>query len=554
MMSLTVRVATPSRPNSLFKWETLLIGAILVIAALAHGVNMFHFPSYSEDEGTYMSQAWAVVHEGKLAPYIYVYDHAPAGWLQIALWTLASGGFHTFGMIINSGRVFMLLIQVCSTFVLYLIARNISQNTMIAAVVSFLFALSPYGLYYHRLVLLDNICTMWMLLSIFPLVTRRIPLKHVWFSAIALSLSILSKEVAVFVVPAMAYLVYYQVDHHHRWFAVIGWLTILFTLVSLYPLMALLKHELFPTSTLLVGNPPHVNFIGMVLYNASRGKDGGLFDIHSAFWQMTAMWVQDDPTLVIGGSLSAILATFAIRRYRLPGIMGIMTLSLWLFLGRGGLISSFYLIPALPLLTLNVGLLLWLVTKNGHTLVGVMGIITLSLCLFLGRDGEILGKYVHVRQRMINRCAQVLLIAFFLVGMLIGYTSPSLGFQEDHLALWNSSPTTGEEQAVMWIQHHIPANSYLLIDNFMWADLHDTGNTLKIYRFAYDYWKVENAPILQVDTLHNDWRKVDYVITTLSMQGDAYTNHLLAENVINHSTLVAKFDTGWSIEIRRVNK
>ena len=142
MMSLTVKVATPSHVHHLFKWEMLLIGAILSIAALAHGINMFHYPNYFEDEGTYMSQAWAVIHEGKLAPYVYVYDHAPAGWLQIVLWTLVSGGFHTFGMSINSGRVFMLLIQVCSTLVLYLIARTISRDTMIAAVVSFLFPLS----------------------------------------------------------------------------------------------------------------------------------------------------------------------------------------------------------------------------------------------------------------------------------------------------------------------------------------------------------------------------------------------------------------------------
>ena len=155
---------------------------------------------------------------------------------------------------------------------------------------------------------------------------------------------------------------------------------------------------------------------------------------------------------------------------------------------------------------------------------------------------------------MINRCAQVLLITFFLMGILIDYTSPNLGFREDRLALWNSSPTTGEEQAVMWIQHHIPTNSYILIDNLMWTELHDTGNASKSYRFAYDYWKVEKAPILQVDALHNNWRKVDYVVITIFMQDDAYNNHLLAEDAINHSTLVATFDTGWPIEIRKVNK
>jgi hypothetical protein len=45
----------------------LLILAILLVAALVHGFNMFHFPYYEDDEGTYMSQAWTVVHEGQLA-------------------------------------------------------------------------------------------------------------------------------------------------------------------------------------------------------------------------------------------------------------------------------------------------------------------------------------------------------------------------------------------------------------------------------------------------------------------------------------------------------
>src|SRR5437899_7066958 len=65
-------------------WEWLLIATILLFAALLHGINMFHFPYYEDDEGTYMSQAWAIVKEGQLTPYTYWYDHAPVGWIQIA--------------------------------------------------------------------------------------------------------------------------------------------------------------------------------------------------------------------------------------------------------------------------------------------------------------------------------------------------------------------------------------------------------------------------------------------------------------------------------------
>ncbi len=46
---------------------TMFIG-VIVVAALAHAVNMSNFPYYENDEGIYMSQAWAVVHQGQLAP------------------------------------------------------------------------------------------------------------------------------------------------------------------------------------------------------------------------------------------------------------------------------------------------------------------------------------------------------------------------------------------------------------------------------------------------------------------------------------------------------
>ena len=149
----------------LLRWETLLVVAILCIAGVAHGINMFHFPYFEDDEGTYLSQAWAVVYQGHLPYYTYWYDHAPVGWLQIALWMVLTGGFQTFGSPIYSGRVLMLIMQVVSTFLLYRIAKNTSRSWLVAAVVALLFALSPYGIHYHRRVLLDNITTLSMLLT-----------------------------------------------------------------------------------------------------------------------------------------------------------------------------------------------------------------------------------------------------------------------------------------------------------------------------------------------------------------------------------------------------
>jgi 4-amino-4-deoxy-L-arabinose transferase-like glycosyltransferase len=269
---------------------------------------MFGIPYYENDEGTYMSQAWAVLQEHALAPYTYIYDHAPLGWIQIAAWVVIVHGFGTFGNAINTGRVLMLLFQLGSTWMVYRIARNVSGSVITASLAALLFALSPFAIYYHRRVLLDNIATFWMLLSILLLVGRRLTLTRVWLSALALGVAILSKEVAIFVIPALAVLVGVRSHRSNRWFAVTGWLTLSGACVSLYILMAILKGELFPVHTLLGGSRPHVSLITTLLWQASRSKDGGIMDIHSRFWQTAHVWVNDEPLLVIGGTFCALIS------------------------------------------------------------------------------------------------------------------------------------------------------------------------------------------------------------------------------------------------------
>src|ERR1051326_8811032 len=92
---LTTKLLTPRKSNNAIqRWEVLLIALLLLIVVIVQGINMFYFPYYEQDEGTYMSQAWAVVHMGRLAYYTYFYDHSPLGWIQIAGWTIGTAGFH----------------------------------------------------------------------------------------------------------------------------------------------------------------------------------------------------------------------------------------------------------------------------------------------------------------------------------------------------------------------------------------------------------------------------------------------------------------------------
>ena len=120
-----------------------------------------------DDEGIYAAQAWAVLRLGRLAPYTYFYDHAPAGWILIAAWMGLTGGPHAFGS-----------------------ADRQRPGADAAAAPgdgppalppgpqaglrrprrpcwrSCLFSLSPLAIFYQRLLLLDNIMLFWVLLSL----------------------------------------------------------------------------------------------------------------------------------------------------------------------------------------------------------------------------------------------------------------------------------------------------------------------------------------------------------------------------------------------------
>ncbi len=532
---LTVKLTARSLRQWLVQhWERLLIAAILLVAALAHGINMFSYPTYLGDEGIYMSQAWAVVKEGQLAPYTYDYGHAPVGWILIAAWTLLTGGFHTFGTVINSGRVLMLIMQVGSTFLLYRIARSHSQSVTVATIACLLFVLSPYGIYLHRRVLLDNIATFWMLLSIMLLISGNLPLKRVWLSAVALGISILSKEVTIFLVPVLTYLVFFRTDKSHRWFAAIGWIAIVGSIVSMYVLMAAVKGELFPRGTLLGGTNPHVSLLDSVMFQTGRARDGGILDPSSQFWHTTSVWAQAEPLLVIGGSLFALISLLVIKRHRFVGLMGIATFSIWVFFVRGSIVLDFYLAPALPLMALNIALVLGIAADKART--------------FLKRYGS--------TGLMVFRSGQMITTGLCLASIMISYSSPTLGLRNDPLLLWKrSSAVVAQREAIDWIRNNVPLCSRIIIDPYMWTDLHDIPNKQDGYKFAHSYWQVALDPSIRDGLFHDDWRNIDYVVDTPGFLFDTHTNHLqLVEEALTHSTPIASFDTiGWPIEIRQVN-
>ena len=522
-------------------WEQLWVLVILVIAGLAHGINMFRFPFYETDEGTYMGQAWAVT-RGELAHYTYWYDHAPWGWFQIAGWAQLTGGFYTFGSSIDSGRVLMLLFHLGSTFLLYRIARATTGSVAIASVTTLLFALSAYGIYYHRRVLLDNIATFWMLAAILPLVSGRLTLSRVWLSAAALAIAVLSKEVAVFLVPAMAYLVFYRSHPTQRWFGTVGWVALFGGIVSTYPLMALLKRELFPSGSFLGADYEHVSLIDALRTQSGRDTDGGLLDPASGFYRELAVWIEREPTLVIGGTVCALLSLLLMKWQRVAGVFALMTLSIWLFLGRGGVVIGFYLVPLLPLLALNIGMVLHLILAGSR---------------------KLLARYRFSGNPFAGSASKVAFASACVLLVLPGYTSTTMGFVNNPLTLWQNEQVEGQLDATGWIRRNLPNDSAMVIDSYMWLELQDppadgVGISDEPWPKAHWYWRVDPDPEIREGVFQENWQTIDYIVTTLQMKADLEANPdwlTMSATALENSSVIASFDSGdYPVEVRRVRK
>jgi len=486
---------------------------VVLVAFVSHFVNLFNYPLYLGDEGIYLEQAWAVLREGQLAPYSYFYDHAPAGWLLIAAWEfILPGHFDAFGMAMNSGRVFMVILDVLSTVLLYRVALRFTNSHYAAIATALVFNLSPLGIYYQRMVLLDNIMVFWMLLCLDLLLLPNRRLTSVLAAGFVFGVAILTKENALFFAPVVGYMLYHQVrDTYRARFSLVGFSVCTMMLVSLYPLYAILKGELLPSPT-----GAHVSMLSTLAWQMGR-HGGSILDPSSQFWAFFwAKWWQKDPLIIVVGFV-ATLVNLLIGlgdRSRNRNFLVVSALSLFfiLYLARGSVIIDFYVVPLLPLFALNVGLLLWWFAQRQP------------------RGGAAMASLA-------------------LVALLGGF----VGLSHDEYFV---NQTQLQFDQLEFIRQNIPPDAQVLIDDDLWVDLHEPSGNDPVYPYANSHWKIASDPAIQDRLLHNKWQNLDYLV--MSNQLDyifQLNNEQLAMDAYSHSRVMARFVEGdVSVEVRQVVK
>jgi 4-amino-4-deoxy-L-arabinose transferase-like glycosyltransferase len=487
--------------------EAVIICAVLMVVLVTHGYNMFGYPHYEQDEGTYVSAAWAITH-GVLSPYPYGYGHPPLAWIQLAGWLRLAGGFFAFGTAINSARVLMLLLALASALLVYLLARRLSASCLTGVLATVLFSFSPLSITFQREVLLDNFATFWLLLALSLLVVSTSRLLWLVGAALCFGMAVLSKEVVLILLPALFYGVWLHTTPFQRSFVLVAFSYTVIAFVSGFVLLALLKGELLPYAWHLPwDHHPHLSLLDTYLAQVQRGQDQG------SIAQAWTAWVSADPLLIVL-SIAAVGYNVLIGWWkRTHLLLALLSLSFWVLLLRGGVIFPFYILPLIPLTALNAALAL-------H-----------SISRWLGRV---------VRFDLLPVILSCCVLAALLPYEVQHELSP--------VNLFSLHPTTVQTQTLIWIRQHVPQTAVVVINPNLYTDLHEqAGEGVgqgAFYPYAHVYWNVALDPAVRDTFLKGNWDRIDYVIADGEMLGDIHgykARMKIIDQALQHAVLVKEF-------------
>src|SRR5579863_737597 len=492
--------------------DLLIQAALLVPIAWVTGTNMFHWPGPLFDEGTYVSEAWAIS-KGVLAPYTYSYGHPPLGWVFIFFWTVLTGIFGHPVYSVDTGRQFMFVVNLVSCVLVYELARRMKLGRFAAASAVILFSLSPLAVFFHRGVLIDNPSIAWALGAF---VLAYSPRHRLWAfagSGACFAAAVFCKETTLIMLPALAVAVFLNTDSRTKRYCLSLFAAFFVLIGSAYPLFAALKGELFP-------GKGHVSLVGYeALQLFGRQGTGSIFNVHSQTYVIVTQWLKLDPWLLVAG---LVLSPIALAR-RSTRPMAIAFLLQALILLRAGYLPNMFVLGLLPFAALIV-------------VGGLQAISQRFQRLTRGTFAELYG-------------APVFLASICVLAIVAG----SFWVRTDRAAMTQrlDGPTLAAER---WVATHIGHNQRLLVDDTFWVYLIQHGfdhQPMKGGFFSNDvvfFFELDRDPAVE-HAFPQGWRDFNYVIESYGMYVSLSQTPGTARAVA-HSRVVKTFGRG--IEIVRI--
>jgi hypothetical protein len=477
------------------KLDALLVSLLVVITGVVGAVNMTGYPERFEDEGTYVSQAWALKERGTLTHYTYWYDHPPAGWMQITGWLTAGNGLDRYGSAITAGREFMLVLHLATVVLLFALARRLGIGSVAAGIGTLAYVLSPLVVDFSRYVLLDNVALPWLLGTFVLALSPRRHLLSAVGAAVCMAIAILSKETFVALLPVLLYALWRNGDIRNRRYLLTAFGVIFGMLSGMYILYAALKNELLP-------GDGHVSLLGTLFWQlADRDGSGSIFDADSGTRGLVSYWLNIDYWLLAAGAVAAPIALF-FRKLRVAAFALLIGLALLL---RTGYLPFPYVVALLPFAALTFA-----------------GVLHYGLIVPLKKKG-----------------ARRLLAGSALAALLIGtalFVAPA--WQTELRTFTTLDQDASSRQAVAWIAKNIDHKNRLVVESALWTDLEDKGFNRPDPVWLY---KTETDP--EVTKIVAGGKNIDYVVLngpTIGAKSFA-SSFPNVNQALAHSQLVAEF-------------
>lgn len=490
----TRRSSAPAAPPAAARsrpWGALVaVAAIGVLhAATLSGVR------FSDDEGTYYSQAASFLRNGALAPYTYWYDHPPVGWVQIApLIGLADAVWHPWSEMLVA-RAVMVLYAMATAGMLYAVARSLRFSRTGAVAAALVWGLSPLAASISSQLYLDNVGMPWLLAAFWLALNRRRDMFAHLLAGIAFAVAVLTKETFVLALPGLVWALVRSTHRVNRVFSLSGFAMAFVLSCLAYPLLAANRSELIP-------GKGHVSLLeGVVWQLTTRSGSGSALDPSSDAHQTLMGWLHVDPVLPAVGLATAVVALF-IARLR-P--IALVTLAMVVVGARpSGYLPLMYVVGLLPFMAL--------------TTVGVL-------------EAAFSRSSVRVRRTV------AVGVAIAAVALVAPVWQPS----------WNTTLLVDRNadyrRALASVEQDVPKDAVIVTDNVFFDDLVAAGRPDDGWHGPLWFPKYELDRGAAKANGITSWKDVDYVVSTNVMRSTAAQSEHL-KRLYSHMVPVSTFGSG----------
>jgi intracellular septation protein A len=503
-------VPGPTAPSWITRYlrrGTLLAGSLVLVGA-AMAWNLQGYPGrVNDDEGTYVDRGWAMLMTHHLSNYTYYWDHPVLGWATIAAWAGLTDGFARDARSVLVGRELMWVATMVSCVLLYVLARRIDIQRPFAALAVVLFGASPLDIWYHRMVSLDNLATVWALAALVLAASRR----RSWGAAIGsgacFAVAFWNKETILLLFPAMLWLLYQHTDTSTRFANVSSFCVVAFSGIAFYPLLAILKGELMP-------GPGHDSlWKEQVVYQLTRPGTGSVLNKHSGTFLQFHSWVTLDPWLILGGG-AAVITGLVVRRLR-PFALGLI-LQLAVMV-KGGYVPYAFVTAMLPFAVLLIA--------------GTADAYWRPASEISADHRRGLSRVIVLGLRNMGK-APVTVAALVLVVLCVPHWYGWLRQQS------TDSGFATEDAAVAWVADHVPRNDLVVCDAYPWLDIELHTHATPLY-----LWQIDSDPQVMRTELPHGYRDISYLLLDPGspLTFAALPGRPTLQQAIKNSTVVRRF-------------